>query len=188
MKKAVFALLTSAATAMALSFAPSPAVAGTPVTYTDGDRSLFRFEVPDFWSMQMGGLRVLADVDTEDRRDVSRVFGLTPDAHSGVWVGLISPHGVSTLAQARDYLQDIGPFLVKEAAVTDAKPRRVGGLPARSISGQGRRDGKRIEFTVLAIDLPSNRVAIAVVVFEEGADTDPVGDINLMLNSIRAAR
>lgn len=162
--------------------------AGTPVTYTDSGKALFQVEVPDFWSLRTGGLRELADQDATDVRDVSRVFGLTPNAHPGVWVGLISPHGVSTLAQARDYLREIGPFLVKDAVASDPVTRRIGGLPARSISGEGRRDGKRVDFTALSIDLPGNRVAIAVVVLEQGADTDPIGDINAMLASIRPAR
>ena len=164
------------------------AIAGTPVTYTDGSKALFQIEVPDFWSLRTGGLRELADQDATDLRDVSRVFGLTPNAHPGVWVGLISPHGVSTLAQARDYLRDIGPFLVQDAETSDPVTRRIGGLPARSIAGQGRRDGKRVDFTALAIDLPGNRVVIAVVVLEQGSDPDPIGDINAMLASIRVAR
>ncbi len=175
---------------LAIPFTIFPLVgnAGTPVTYTDDGRELFRVEVPDFWSLRTGGLRELADQDAEDLRDVSRVFGLTPKAHPGVWVGLVSPHGVSTLAQAQEYLRDIGPFLVKNAEVEAPKDRRIGGSPARSFAGQGTRNGKRVDFTALAIDLPNNRVAIAVVVFEQGADIDPVGDINAMLASIRAAR
>jgi hypothetical protein len=168
---------------------PFAALAGTPVTYTDAGRALFTVEVPDFWSLRTGGLRDLADPDaTEDIRDISRVFGMTPEAHDGIWVGLISPFGVSTLAEAREYLRDIGPFLVQGAVVSEPQPRRINGLPARSLRGSGRRNGAPIDFTVLAIDLPNGRVAIAVVVFEAGADTDVTADINAMLGSIRAAR
>jgi hypothetical protein len=180
--------IISAMVCAVLLLVPGIASAGSAVTYKDGDRALFRIDVPDFWTLRTGGLRELSDPEIDDQRDVSRVFGMTPDAHPGVWVGIISPHGVRTLAEARDYLQDIGPFLVKEADVTEAVPQRIGGLPARSLSGVGVRNGKQIDFTVLAIDLPGARVAIAVVVFEEGADTTPVGDINTMLRSIRAVR
>lgn len=167
---------------------PALSSAGTSVIYTDGDRPLFALEVPDFWSLRTGGLRDLAGPDADDIRDVSRVFGMTPDAHPGVWVGVISPHGVSTLEEAGAYLRDIGPFLVKDASVGAPTQRQVGGMPARRIAGQGRRNGKAIDFTVLAVDLPDSRVAIAVVVFEAGADTDPVGDINAMLASLKAVR
>ena len=174
--------------AAALALLPVAAYAGTPVIYKDGPRALFQLEVPDFWSLRTGGLRDLAAPDSDDIRDVSRVFGMTADAHPGVWVGVISPHGVATLEEAAAYLRDIGPFLVQDASVSPPTPRKVSGMPARRISGQGSRDGKAIDFTVLAIDLPGNRVAIAVVVFEAGADTDPVGDINAMLASIKAVR
>jgi len=171
-----------------LACLPALVGAGTPVVYKDGARPLFALEVPDFWSLRTGGLRDLAGPEADDIRDVSRVFGMTPDAHPGVWVGVISPHGVSTLQEAGEYLQDIGPFLVEDASVGSPSERRISGMPARRIAGQGRRNGKAIDFTALAIDLPGSRVAIAVVVFEAGADTDPVGDINAMLASIRAVR
>lgn len=173
---------------VALALLPSVGLAGTAVTYTDGDTRLFQIEVPDFWSLRTGGLRDLAGPEGEGIRDISRVFGMTPDAHPGVWVGLISPHGVTTLAEARDYLQDIGPFLVSDASVSAPQPRRINGMPASRLSGEGRRAGRDVTFTVLAVDLPGSRVAIAVVVFEAGAVSVPIADINAMLASLRAIR
>ena len=164
---------------------PFGAVAETTVTYTDGDKALFDISVPDFWNLRTGGLRDLEGPDSEGIRDISRVFGMTPDAHDGVWVGMIAPQGVSTLEGARTYLQDIGPFLVEDPSVAAPTPRRINGLSASSLAGTGRRNGKAIDFTVLAIDLPGRRVAIAVVVLEEGADLTPLGDINAMLSSIK---
>lgn len=174
--------------AAGLALWPLSASAQTPVVYTDAGRALFSLEVPDFWSLRTGGLRDLAGPDESDIRDVSRVFGLTPDAHPGIWVGIISPHGVSTLKGAADYLRDIGPFLVQDVTVDVPEPRRIGGLPAQRLTGQGTRDGADVSFTVLAIDLPGPRVAIVVVVIEVGADVEPIGDINAMLGSIQAVR
>lgn len=173
-------------TAVALS--ANQLSADTRAVYTDSGQSIFKVDVPDFWSLRTGGIREIVDPETSELRDVSRVFGLTPNAHQGVWVGLISPHGVSNLNGARDYLQDIGPFLVQDAVLEGPKSRRIGGYPARTVAGKGRRDGKRIDFTAVTIDLPNNRVAIAVIIFEAGADSQLVGDINRMLSSIRVAR
>ncbi|MEP1202027.1 hypothetical protein [Tateyamaria sp.] len=173
---------------LAAQLAFGAAQAGTPVVYEDDGRALFKLEVPDFWTLRTGGLRDLEGPDADDIRDVSRVFGMTADAHPGVWVGVISPHGVSNFDDAREYLQDIGPFLVQEAEAEAPKSRQVGGLPARSIAGTGRRDGKNVTFTALAIDLPSNRMVIAVVVLEAGVDQEPITDINRMLASIRSIR
>lgn len=171
------------------SLLPLAGWAGTPVTYTDGATPLFEIEVPDFWSLRTGGLRDLANPDqADDFRDISRVFGMTPDAHEGIWVGLVAPFGITTLSEARDYLRDIGPFLVQDASVEPPKRRTINGLKASSISGTGQRDGRDVSFTVLAIDLPGARVAIAAVVIEAGADLAPLGDVNAMLASIQAMR
>ena len=173
---------------LAAQLASGGAQAGTPVVYEDDGKALFQLEVPDFWTLRTGGLRDLAGPDATDIRDVSRVFGMTADAHPGIWVGVISPHDVSNFDEAREYLQDIGPFLVQGAEVEEPQSRRIGGLPARSIAGTGRRDGKDVAFTALSIDLPSNRMVIAVVVLEAGADQKPIADINRMLASIRSMR
>ena len=184
--KNFFPLKRASLAALALwVLVPLGAVANTTVTYSDGGKALFDIEVPDFWNIRTGGLRDLEGPDSEGIRDISRVFGMTPEAHDGVWVGMIAPHGVSTLEEARAYLQDIGPFLVEDPTVAAPTPRRINGLSASSLKGKGRRNGKAIDFTVLAIELPGNRVAIAVVVLEKGADMTPLGDINAMLSSIK---
>lgn len=166
----------------------APLGAGTPVIYKEGKVAVFEIDVPDFWSLRTGGLREIADPESGDLRDVSRVFGMTPNGHEGIWVGVISPHGVSDLDGAKDYLQEIGPFLVTSPQVDAATTLRVNDRPARRFAGQGQRDGKNVNFTVLTIDLPGNRVAIGIVIFEDGADPEPTGDINEMLSSIKAVR
>lgn len=174
--------------AVGLAALGAPLSAGTSVVYTEGDVAVFEIDVPDFWSLRTGGLREIADPESGDLRDVSRVFGMTPNGHEGIWVGVISPHGVSNIDDARDYLQEIGPFLVSSPQVDAAKDLRINDRPARRFVGQGQRDGKHVSFTVLTIDLPGNRVAIGIVIFEDGADSEPTGDINEMLASIKAVR
>lgn len=167
---------------------PNGLQAGTPLVYTDGNTPLFQVEVPDFWSVRTGGIRDLTAPNAEDVRDVSRIFGMTPESHDGIWVGFVSPHGVATLEGARNYLTEIGQFLVKDAVVAKTKTRRIAGLPAQTFSGTGSRDGKSLEFTAITIDLPNDRVAVSVVVFEAGSDADIINDINDMMASVKAIR
>lgn len=181
-------LTRSLAIAAGFLAAPLAGFAGTPITYTDGGRALFQIEVPDFWSVRTGGLRDLTAPDAEDVRDVSRVFGLTPESHDGIWVGFVSPHGVASLADAREYLTEIGQFLVKDAEVETSKSRKVAGLPAQTFSGTGRRGGKPLEFTAITIDMPNGRVAVSVVVFEAGSDVDIINDINEMMASFEVIK
>lgn len=166
----------------------APALADMPVTYRDEGRSLFSLSVPDFWSVRAGGARMLAGPDGGEERAVARVIGLEPTADKGVWVGFISPRGVRDFDDALEYLRQVGPFLVKDAAAETHSRRVVGGLPAATIAGTGRRDGKAVSFTAVLIDLPGNRMAISVTVLEAGADPALVGDVNAIYGSFRAAR
>lgn len=167
---------------------PQIAVADTPVTYTDNGAALFSFKAPDFWTVHVGGNRSLTDEQSAETRTVSRVIGLQPETDPRLWVGFISPSGVRTFSDVRDYLTDIGPFLVKDAVVDDRKSRQIAGRDARTVSGSGRRDGKSVNFTAVAIDLPGNRMAISVVVMEAGVDPASVEDVNRIFASFRAGR
>ncbi|TLP60487.1 hypothetical protein FEE96_16670 [Parasedimentitalea maritima] len=171
-----------------LSLLPSLTLAEMPVTYMDGDRALFRFSVPDFWTARAGGERNLTPPGADESRLINRVIGLKPVADTGVWLGFISPHGVSNYESALEYLRGVGPFLVQDAEVEERKRITVDGLPAARIAGSGRRDGRAVGFTAVVVVLPSNRVAISVVVMEAGVNPDLVSDVNAVFASFRAIR
>ncbi|MFT4962362.1 MAG: hypothetical protein ACI92Z_003459 [Paracoccaceae bacterium] len=164
------------------------AAAEVPITYTDAGRALFRFDAPDFWSIRTGGARLLSAPDTEEKRDVSRLIGLKPTRDPHVWVGFVSPQGISNFKQGIEYLRDIGPSLVKDPVTISRKDKRVNGLKAASFAGTGQRDGKTVNYTAVLIDLPGNRIAVSVVVIEPGADAETLDAVNAIFSSFRAAR
>lgn len=157
----------------------------TPVTYTEGGRPLFGFDVPDFWVLRTGGPRELEDTQLGDTRSVSRVMAARPVTDDTVWIGFVSPYGVTSIEDGFRYLQDVDKFLVKEPQVTSDARVRIGGLPARVIRGTGRRDGGGVSFTATVIDLPRNRVAVAVTILRDGADLGYVDDLNAIFASFR---
>ncbi len=164
-----------------------PAFADTPVTYTDAGRALFRFDVPDFWLLRTGGIREIEDTELEDPRAVSRVMGIRPVSDDSVWMGFVSPAGVATIDGGFGYLADIDKFLVKDPQISSDSNVRIGGLPARVVRGTGRRDGRGVNFTATVIDLPRNRVAVAVTVMRDDANPEFVNDLNAVFASFRAA-
>ncbi len=174
--------------ALALVCAPLVAQADMPVTYMQGDRALFHFDAPDFWTVRAGGPRELTAPGDAGPRAVVRVIGLQPTAEDKVWMGFVAPLGVSTFADAAEYLRDIGPHLVKDVTVSATQERRIGGRPARTLSGTGRRNGQSVTFTAVAIDLPRDRMAIAVTVFQAGSDPALIDDVNRVYDSFRAAQ
>ena len=173
--------------AMALcAFAAGTAGAQTPVGYTEGGRTLFSVEAPDFWSIRAGGPREIVLPETGEARSVPRVLALQPTTDERVWMGFLSPPGVSTRAEARAYLREVGRFLALEAEVEAPVPRRIGGSAAEVFSGRGQRDGRNVRFSVALIDLPGNRIAIAAAVLGAGADPRFVDEINEVFASFRA--
>lgn len=161
--------------------------ADMPVTYTEGNRALFHLNAPDFWTVRAGGPRDLTGPGDDASREVVRVIGLEPSSEPHVWMGFVSPVGVSTFAEAEDYLREIGPHLVQDATASDSKSLTIGGLPARSVSGTGRRNGRGVSFSAVMIDLPNGRMAVSVTVLENGVNPDLVADVNQIFASFRAA-
>ncbi|MCL6285055.1 hypothetical protein M3P21_16100 [Ruegeria sp. 2012CJ41-6] len=186
--RSVILPLRRAVCAVLLAGLPAATLADMPLTYESDGRALFRLSAPDFWQVRAGGPRAIAAPETGEARLINRVIGLEPVADKGVWVGFMSPNGIRTLGQAEDYLSGIGRSLVKDPEVTGRSSITLGGLPAKRITGTGRRDGRAVSFTALLIDLPTNRVAISLAVIESGADPDLVNDVNAIYGSFRAIR
>lgn len=183
-----FPLLPITALAAALMLCAPMAHADTPVSYTENGNALFTVDAPDFWTVHVGGPRDLADPKTEQRRPVSRLIGLQPSTEPRLWVGFISPAGVRNFSDAKDYLAEIGPFLVKDPVIDKRAERVIGGRSSQTVSGRGRRDGRAVNFTAIAIDLPNNRMAISVVVMEAGLDQNSLAGVNRMFESFRVGR
>ncbi|MCV2889550.1 hypothetical protein [Ruegeria aquimaris] len=173
--------------ALVASLLPMSAVADMPLTYVSDGEALFHLKAPDFWQVRSGGPRALTPPGSEEARLINRVIGLEPEAEPGVWVGFMSPNGVSTFAQAEEYLRNIGKSVVSDPELREQNSIRVGGLPAARYAGTGRRNGRAVEFTAVLVDLPGSRVAISLAVVEAVARPELVEDINAIYASFRAA-
>jgi hypothetical protein len=158
-----------------------------PITYKNAGRLLFTVNPPAFWSVRIGGPRELSS-DGQDARTVSRLVGMHPVSEPRVWVGFVSPQGVRNFDDATEYLQEIGPFLVKELQIDSRKSHEIGGRPAKSIAGHGKRKGKSVNSTAVLIDLPNERMAISVTVMEAGADPSIVMDVNAIPSEMTGGR
>jgi len=166
--------------------AAGPADAQTPVSYSEGGRALFTVEVPDFWSVRTGGPREIARPGRDASRSIPRVLALEPTVDGDVWMGLMSPPAITDLAAARAYLNQLGDFLALEAELDAPVRRRIAGRPAEVFAGTGRRDGRALQFTVAAIELPNERVAVVAAVLEAGADPAFARVLNGVFASFRA--
>ncbi|MDJ0993829.1 MAG: hypothetical protein QNI90_09665 [Dinoroseobacter sp.] len=173
---------------VAVVLAASPAFADVRASYMQDGRTLFSFDVPDFWTLTSGGERLLTPPDEDIARPVPQVVAIRPSVEPDVWMGFFSPRGVATLSEGQAYLTEIGQFLTTTPEISSNAPGRVAGLPAQLIKGTGERDGRDLVFTIAVVDLPGGRIAIAAAVVEIGADPALVGQVNEIFASMRAGQ
>ncbi len=183
--KLLFTLVAVVATG-ALSMVPQFAHSETEVVYSDAGQNIFEVTVPDFWTLRAGGQRDIAPSSDDAFRPIARVFGLTPESDSGVWVGLMSPPHLRTLEDAKDYARSLSGQLAKTTEITSTENRKVAGYPAFVVEGNGRRDGRAVNFTAAVLELPRNRVVLGLTVLERGYDPNALTDVNAILQSIQA--
>lgn len=164
------------------------AFAQTPVTYSDNGRDLFEVTVPDFWAVRTGGDRMIEDPKLGDLRAVSRIVSLRPVTQDGVFMGLMSPAGVTNIADGIAYLADIEKFLIKDPEIINTTSTRVGGLPARVVRARGKRHGRNMNITATVIDLPGPRVAVAVTALADSVDPGFADELNGVFASFRAVK
>lgn len=174
--------------ALPLLALPMMAQAETPVTYSDDGKALFSFAVPDFWQLRTGGIRNLTGPVSGEDRAVSRLMGMEPVAEDGIWMGLISPHRVSSVSEGLTYLSEVGKFLVEDVTLGARNTRRIGGREATTVAGTGVRNGQGVSFTAAVIPLGGQRVAVAVVVMENDVDPALVDDVNTVFTSFKSKR
>ena len=180
-----FACLALLCASLGMSGAAS---AEATASYGENGRAMFSFSIPDFWTLESGGARELTPPEGGEARPVPQVISRQPTVDPTVWMGFLSPAGLSTLAQGRAYLAEISAFLGGSPQVSGATSRTIGGMPADIIRGTGRRDGRDLSFSIAVIDLPGSRIAIAAAVIEAGTGQPIVDEINRIFDSIRASR
>ncbi|MEM1431733.1 MAG: hypothetical protein AAGG09_19930 [Pseudomonadota bacterium] len=177
-------ILTTAA--LLLTLLPAIAHAEARASFAEGNRTLFSFELPDFWSLRAGGERILTLPEGGDPRGIPQILSLHPTVDPTVWMAFFSPPGVTTLAEGREYMREIGQFLANAPQLTDERTRSIAGLPAQVIRGTGQRGRTALQFTVALIDLPGPRIAVGAAVIEAGAPDSAYDAVNDIFASFRA--
>ena len=171
--------------AFVLAMLALPATA-EPVSYVTEGRTLFSFDAPDGWGVERG-LEVNAAEMPEGVPPAPRLVSLLPpDEPEIMWTGLWAPEDVADFAQARTYIKELGPRLLEAPEVTFQESRVINGLRARVFSGVGFRDGRDMDFAMVAIQVAADQVAFAVFIGEPGAYDRHEAQLIGVLNSIRA--
>lgn len=174
---------------LALELLSTPAAAQVRVIYESGGDGLFSIEAPDHWIVATG--TSIADDLGEStidgaEPDPPRVIGLHPEGDHSVWIGLLSPPEIGTIAEAEAYVKAMGANLVQGAEVTRTEDGNLGDIPAQIYSGKGTREDAPVDFIVAIAPLPNGRVAVGIFIGEYGGRQIYDPEITAIAESFRA--
>lgn len=171
---------------LAIAAAPVPASAAVPVIYETQGTAVFRFAVPDNWSLRTGQ-STPASAMPAGQDPAPRVVSIVPqDGAEGMWAGLWSPPGISGLDDGLAYVKSLDARLLDTPTVTATRDLSLAGGPARLISGTGSRLGVPVVFDVAVIPLANGRVAIATFIGSREKRSALDADLSATLASITA--
>lgn len=125
---------------VAIALAGAPAMGGTPVAYETDGAPVFRFEVPDNWTLRTGQ-------DTNPKlmpagtAPMPRIVSMAPEAAGAgaMWVGFWSPPGVSTIEEAEAHVSRTSKTLLESSKEESREDLVIGAGPARVVLGSRRR-------------------------------------------------
>jgi len=178
-------VISYASAGLSLALSASIAHADAAATYSENGRALFSFQVPDFWTLDVGGEMELTLPEVGETHRAPQVLAIEPTVDPTVWMGFLSPSGVRNIDEGRAYLDDLARFLAFDPKVNPPVLRKIGGQPAAIISGTGRRDRKSLQFAIAVVQMPADRVLIAASVVEAGTDPAFFNQLNGIFGSIR---
>jgi hypothetical protein len=103
-----------------------------------------------------------------------------------MWSGLWSPTTIGRLDELEDYLALLAPQLLSDVRVTFRDERLINGRESRIVSGTGTKDGRDLDFALVAIQVAGDRVAMAAFIGQPEIYDRYDGELIGIMNSIRA--
>ncbi|MEM9196777.1 MAG: hypothetical protein AAGD12_02895 [Pseudomonadota bacterium] len=159
----------------------APAQADVRVIFDGGFGELFSVAMPDGWVVT-SGIRPGTDPDAPD---LPRVIGMTPEDDLSVWLGWLSPPGISDLDAAIAYVEGVSAEIVQSPVVELSEDITVDGRPGHLYAGTGIRQEAPIEFGVAVIDMPGDVVVVGLFIGEFGAREVYQAEIDYVTSSFK---
>lgn len=156
------------------------------VTYETQGRAIFTFAAPDNWQV-LTGFEVLPSDFQSGETPAPRIVSLFPlEGDRVMWSGLWSPTTIGRLDELEDYLALLAPQLLSDVRVTFRDERLINGRESRIVSGTGTKDGRDLDFALVAIQVRGDRVAMAGFIGQPEIYDRYEGELIGIMNSIRA--
>ncbi len=168
------ALLLSAASAGAVE-----------ITYTQGGRALFKFDVPEGWRVTKG-VDISPKQTPEGLPPSPRIYSVRPPGEPGVmWTGLWVPANASNAKEFAALVRSLRLKMLENARVTYRDERIVNGRKVNLVAGRGQRNGIDLDIVFAAVQLTPDQLAVVTFIGEPQVFDRWEADLSDMLAILR---
>ena len=181
-------LEVSALIAIALLLAPASAPADT-FTYDHEGRDLFSLTFPDGW---------FVDTDYADEARAAggfeggepeiRIVEAMPGDGTKLWFGVWVIPRASTLERGLEYVASLDGELFTDVEISEPRETALGGMRARALSGNAKRDGEEVELAVVLFEPRPEVIAAALYVGRPDTWKEHEGELQGIVDSVEPAR
>lgn len=170
-----------------LSLGPTVAVADA-VTYTQGGRALFVFDIPDGWRVTRG-IDISPEQMPEGLPPSPRVYSIRPPDEPGLmWTGLWVPANARNAEEFGRLVRSLRPRMLENVRVTYRDERVVDGRKVNIVAGTGRRNGLELDIVFAAVQLAPDQLAVVTFIGEPQVFDRWEADLSDMLATVRPAK
>jgi hypothetical protein len=174
------------ALALLLFLLASPARARVALVYSSLDVDHFTIEIPDNWKVNVGA-EPDPEVRTEEGWIIPRVVTAMPDDDTPLWFGIWVPPDVATLAEAKGYMDALGPVLLSDVVVKKRVQTRLNNLAALHVSGTGKKEDEPMDFHAFFAQLTPKTIVIAIYIGPHATTISHGRELAGMINTLRPA-
>jgi hypothetical protein len=173
---------------MATLFLSAASAGAVEVTYAQGGRALFVFDVPSGWQVTKG-IDIPAAQMPEGLPPSPRVYSIRPPDEAGVmWTGLWVPANARNAEEFSDLVRSLRLKMLQNVRVTYRDERVVNGRKVNVVAGRGQRNGKDLDIVFAAVQLTPDRLAVVTFIGEPQVFDRWEADLSDMLATLRPAK
>lgn len=168
-----------------LIFAACAAQAQVSITYSSGGSEHFTMSIADGWRVNVGSEGDLSRISGE-AKESARLISAMPNDGVPLWFGMWVPDDLMEVQGAEEYMLTLGLDLLEDIVVKERRGDLLNGMEVNYFSGNGKKEGKVMDFRTAFVQLSPESVAIAIYIGPPETTSSHGGDLVQMIDSLQS--
>jgi len=154
------------------------------VNYSSQGKEYFTITLPDNWRVNVGSEVGPADIP-EGGNPQGRLLTAMPGDSTPLWFGMWVPTDMKKITAAKEYMDSLGVDLLTDVVTTERKFDVLNGMEVYYVGGTGRKEGEAMDFHAAFVQLPKEKVAIAIYIGPHETTITHGDELKQMVHSLR---